>query len=74
MVAHVVKFTHEDGKELRRHERVLWCGADAAKIGFDFTFQDAQHALLSIENGARVRPCKKCISAMVRLINGEPKS
>lgn len=73
-VRHVVKYDHDNGVKLPRHKRVIWCGVDAAKIGFDFTFQDASHALLSIENGSSILPCKKCLLRMKYLINNELNS
>ncbi|QGZ13272.1 hypothetical protein PP410_gp55 [Vibrio phage NF] len=68
---HIIKYEYENGKKLRRSKRVIWCGVDAGKLGFDFVFQDAQHALLSIEQGQLVRPCKNCLKEIKRLIDSD---
>lgn len=68
MAKHIVKYDHEDGKPLARNRRIFWCGVDASKVGFDFTFTDAQHAILSIEQGSLVVPCEQCLNAIVEVI------
>ena len=64
-VRHVVKFDHEDGKELKKP--ILWCGAIYRYPSF--TFLDAQHVALSA--GGSIAPCKKCIKAIIRELEKE---
>ncbi|KXL18467.1 hypothetical protein AXH19_02510 [Escherichia coli] len=55
---------NRDGVKLAKHETETWCGH---KPQFsDWLFQDAQHALLSIEQGSLQVPCKKCLAAIVK--------
>ncbi|HCR0385310.1 TPA: hypothetical protein OMS42_002060 [Enterobacter kobei] len=64
MSKHIIKYDHRDGIKLAKHETETWCGH---KPQFsDWLFQDAQHALLSIEQGSLQVPCKKCLSAIIK--------
>lgn len=68
---HIVKYEYDNGVKLPISKRILWCGIDAKKLGFDFTFQDAQHALLAIEQGLINEPCKECLKNISVVINSE---
>jgi hypothetical protein len=47
MSKHVIKYEYRDGKRLARHDVETWCG-HSPKFS-EWLFQDAQHAILSIE-------------------------
>jgi hypothetical protein len=64
MSKHIIKYTHDDGKELLKP--TLWCGREN-KLGW--LFQDAQHAALAV--GGSVAPCKNCIKAIVKELSKE---
>lgn len=64
-IRHVIKFDHQNGRELPKHEVVTWCGAQLQP--FDWAFVDAQHALLCIEKNHWQIPCKDCLAAMIGL-------
>ena len=49
----VIKYHHDDGKEIRKCNKPLWCGKKYD--GFTWAFQDAQHAAL-----ADKPVCNKC--------------
>ncbi|MDF3570895.1 hypothetical protein [Enterobacter cloacae] len=71
MSKHIIKYDHRDGVKLAKHETETWCGH---KPQFsDWLFQDAQHALLSIEQGSLLVPCKKCLKAIVKVAQQEVK-
>lgn len=65
MSQHVTKWTHRDGKKLPVN--LSWCGRELH--AFDWAFTDAQHALLSLEAGDRLLPCKKCLKAIRRVLD-----
>ncbi|MCS3490500.1 hypothetical protein [Enterobacter sp. SLBN-59] len=64
MSKHIIKYDHHDGVKLSKHETETWCGH--APQFSDWLFQDAQHALLSIEQGSLQVPCKKCLAAIIK--------
>lgn len=64
MSKHIIKYDHRDGVKLSKHETETWCGH--APQFSDWLFQDAQHALLSIEQGSLQVPCKKCLAAIIK--------
>ena len=49
-VRHIIKYDWRDGVKLTPHQIETWCGHQP-KCG-EWLFQDAQHALLSIEQGS----------------------
>ncbi|EQA3413047.1 hypothetical protein ACX1JN_000690 [Cronobacter sakazakii] len=64
MSKHIIKYDHRDGVKLAKHETETWCGH---KPQFsDWLFQDAQHALLSIDQGSLQVPCNKRLAAIVK--------
>lgn len=65
MIRHTIKETHNDGVKLKTP--ISWCGK---KIR-DWAFSDAQHLALSV-NGS-IKPCKRCIKAIIRELNKELK-
>lgn len=69
MAAHIIKFEYKDGVKLKRHELVTWCGTPAGNWGF----QDAQHALLSLDKGTAITPCRKCLKKLQAVIADELK-
>ena len=69
MPNHIVKYTYIDGKKLPRDKTIYWCGVHPASVINNFHFLDASHALLSIDQGQTVSPCKDCIKAISDLIS-----
>ena len=69
MGKHIVKYDYRDGVKLAKHEGETWCGHQPQSA--DWLFQDAQHALLSIEQCSSVEPCKECLKAIVRVVQKE---
>ena len=65
MGKHIVKYDYKDGVKLAKHERETWCGHNPEWT--DWLFQDAQHALLSIEQGSLQAPCKECLKAIINV-------
>lgn len=65
MKNHVIKLTHVNGKPLPTE--ISWCGKSI--LYYDFCFQDAQHALLSVEQNTTAQPCKHCLNAIRKVIN-----
>lgn len=63
MCKHIIKYEYRDGVKLANHEIETWCGH--APQFSDWLFQDAQHAILSIEQESRIQPCKRCIKAII---------
>jgi len=61
MQQHIIKYEYRDGEKLKIPE--TWCGAVAGK----WCFLDAQHALLSIEQGSLISPCSKCLEKIILL-------
>lgn len=66
MSKHIIKYDYHDGAKLAKHEIETWCGH--APQFSDWLFQDAQHALLSIEHGSLQVPCKKCLAAIIKTV------
>ncbi|EOW7592847.1 hypothetical protein ACOE72_000784 [Escherichia coli] len=64
MPKHIIKFAYRDGVKLLPHQVETWCGHQP--IQFEWLFQDAQHALLSIEQGTLLVPCKNCLAAIIK--------
>ena len=62
----IIKYAYPDGVKLAKHEIETWCGH--APQFSDWLFQDAQHALLSIEQGSLQVPCKKCLAAIIKTV------
>ncbi|HHG9578737.1 hypothetical protein [Citrobacter sp. Cf101] len=71
MSKHIIKYDYRDGVKLAKHEIDTWCGHGTQAS--DWLFQDAQHALLSIEQGSLQVPCKKCLEAIVKVAQQECK-
>lgn len=67
MARHIIKFEYRDGIKLKRHELVTWCGMSAG----NWYFQDASHAILSIDRGTAISPCKKCLKKLKGIIDNE---
>ena len=68
MSKHVIKYEYRDGERLARHDVETWCGR-SPKFA-EWLFQDAQHAILSIEQGSLNQPCKLCIKAIIKAAEG----
>lgn len=68
MSKHVIKYEYRDGKRLARHDVETWCG-HSPKFA-EWLFQDAQHAILSIEQGSLNQPCKRCIKVIIKTAEG----
>ncbi|HHA1204606.1 hypothetical protein V6183_04145 [Enterobacter hormaechei] len=68
MSKHIIKYEYRDGVKLAKPEIETWCG-HAPKFS-DWLFQDAQHALLSIEQGSLQVPCKNCLAAIIKTAQG----
>ena len=64
MTKHIIKYEYRDGVKLAKHEVETWCGY--VPQFSDWLFQDAQHAILSIEQESRIQPCKRCIKAIIK--------
>nr|DAH73744.1 MAG TPA: hypothetical protein [Caudoviricetes sp.] len=69
MRKHIIKYEYCNGVKLAKHEIETWCGY--APQFSDWLFLDAQHALLSIEQGSLQVPCKKCLAAIIRTAQQE---
>lgn len=67
MSKHIIKYEWNDGVKLKRYEIITWCGAKPQP----WMFQDAQHAIISIEKDSYVLPCKNCIKAILRVLTAE---
>lgn len=65
MKKHIIKYEYRDGVKLARHEIETWCGY--APQFSDWLFQDAQHAILSVEHESLNQPCKRCIKAIIKI-------
>lgn len=63
MSKHIIKYEYRDGVKLAKHEIEIWCG-HSPKFA-EWLFQDAQHAILSIEQESRIQPCKRCLKAII---------
>jgi len=55
-----IKQNHEDRKTLS------WCGESLTPT--DWTFQSIDHAVLSIESGNRLYPCRKCVKKIQEIL------
>lgn len=64
MSKHIIKYDYREGVKLAKYEIQTWCGAQLET--FDWTFMDAQHALLSIEQGSLIVPCKNCLAVIIK--------
>ncbi|MDH0321247.1 hypothetical protein N7390_06495 [Citrobacter freundii] len=64
MSKHIIKYDYRDGVKLAKHEIETWCGH--APQFSDWLFQDAQHALFSIERGSLQVPCNKCMAEIIK--------
>lgn len=60
---HIAKHDYRDGRELPMP--ISWCGKEVPRT--EWIFQDAQHALLSLEHSS-IEPCRDCLSAISKLI------
>lgn len=65
MKKHIIKVDNLDGVKLPTNKIETWCGA-VPSYG-EWLFQDAQHALIAVENGFRQEPCAQCLSAIIRV-------
>lgn len=65
MSKHIIKTDHLDGVRLPTNKLEVWC--EATPSYGEWLFQDAQHALYSIENGFRQEPCRQCLSAIIQV-------
>lgn len=65
MQQHIIKYEYRDGVKLPKHQVETWCGHHP--VSFEWLFQDAQHALLSIEQSSRISPCSKCLEKIILL-------
>lgn len=54
-----IKQTHEDRKTLS------WCGESLTLT--DWTFQSIEHAILSIQNGNLIFPCRNCMKEIISI-------
>ena len=63
MRKHIIKVDGLDGVILPTNKIETWRGA-APSYG-EWLFQDAQHALIAVENGFRQEPCAQCLSAII---------
>ena len=66
MSNHIIKYDYREGVKLPKHEIETWCGHRPRS--FEWLFQGAQHALLSIEQGTLLVPfpCKNCLAAIIK--------
>lgn len=71
MSKHIIKYDYREGVKLVKHEIETWCGH--APQFSDWLFQDSQHALLSIEQGSLIVPCKNCLAAIIKTAKQECK-
>lgn len=60
---HIIKFPEENNK------KEGWCGA--VILPTEWAFEDAQHALLSIEGGSGISVCIECLKSIHGVINEE---
>ncbi len=60
----VIKYEYDDGIKLKPNELVIWCGKKAS--GFEWLFQDAQHAAL-----ADKPICNKCRAAIKKSLDNK---
>lgn len=67
MRKHIIKVDHLDGDRLPTNKIETWCGV-APTYG-EWLFQDAQHALIAVENGFRQEPCEQCLRAIILTAN-----
>lgn len=67
MRKHIIKVDHLDGVKLPTNKIETWCGV-VPSYG-EWLFQDAQHALIAVENGFRQEPCAQCLRAIVSTAN-----
>lgn len=65
MGKHIIKVDHRYGDKLPTHKIETWCGATPS-YG-EWLFQDAQHALIAVENGFRQEPCTQCLSTIIQV-------
>lgn len=66
MSKHVIKRTHDNGKELP--VPLLWCGRKSGG-SLEWAFNDANHVALAIEQDSLVSPCKCCIKAVIKQLS-----
>lgn len=59
MNKHIIKYEYDNGVKLKHP--TLWCGSQPEPRSW--LFQDVQHALLSIEQGSTIAPCRNCLKA-----------
>ena len=69
MPKHIIKYAYRDGVKLLPHRVETWCGNQPSQ--FEWLFQDAQHAVLCIEQGGSQVPCKRCLKAIRDVIDRE---
>lgn len=69
MSNNIIKYDYRDGVKLPPHQIETWCG-HKPKFS-DWLFQDAQHALLSIEQDQMQVPCRKCLAAIIKTAQQE---
>lgn len=60
---HIIKVPAENNK------KESWCGAVISPM--EWAFEDAQHALLSIEDGSGISVCIECLKSIHGVINEE---
>lgn len=65
MSKHIIKYEYDDGRKLVKPK--AWCGHDVDST--EWVFSDSQHAILSIEQGSMIEPCKKCLAAISKVIS-----
>lgn len=61
---HVIKYAWNDGEKLK--DPTTWCGQKV--YPHDWCFQDAQHALLAVEQESTSLPCQDCLRAIGRVV------
>lgn len=62
----IVKYEYADGMKLTNP--TSWCGKSLAAM--EWKFQDAQHAILSVEQNSLVVPCSKCMENIAKVVDG----
>lgn len=69
MAKHVIKFTHDDGKPI--NPQLAWCGAKVW-MNTEWSFLDAQHAILSAEklDHEAIDMCRDCAKSMIEALRG----
>lgn len=65
MANHIIKYEYVDGVKLPQHKIITWCGSPSEP----WMFQNAQHAVLSLDRGQLVEPCEKCLMAINSVIS-----